>query len=136
MVETTVPSRTRALSACALTDVVVSMVALGLPPRPASMPEILNPTSSKPPRGHLSHTHWLHRELPPKIVGKSAQDGSIGPLARWKCGPTGLRLSGLERINCRPTRAPRGPYGERSCRPPLPCLAAFTVLVTGAASSF
>lgn len=79
MVETTVPSRTRALSACALTDVVVSMVALGLPPRPASMPEILNPTSSKPPRRAPPTHTGLHRELPPKIVGKSAQDGSIWP---------------------------------------------------------
>ena len=39
------------------------------------------------------------------VVSTSIGSGRFDPASvRWKCGPTGLRLSGLERVNCRPTR--------------------------------
>ena len=48
MVETTVPSRTGRCLLVAMMDVVVLMVALGLPPRPASMPQRPRLTRSPP----------------------------------------------------------------------------------------
>ena len=41
--------------------------------------------------------------------GDTPQSRTLPAPVRWKCGPAGLRLGGLERVNCRPTRAPRGP---------------------------
>jgi hypothetical protein len=63
-----------------------------------------------------------------------AQDGSIRPQCVGNVALIGLRLSRLERVNCRPTCAHHEPNGERPCLQ-LPCLAAFTVPVTGASWS-
>jgi co-chaperonin GroES (HSP10) len=44
------------------------------------------------------------------VVSTSVGAGRFDPpRVRWKCGPTGLPLSGLERINRRPTRAHHEP---------------------------
>ena len=44
----------------------------------------------------------------------SRRRGSNRPPVHWKCSPTGLRLSGLERVNCRPTHAHREPPTENA----------------------
>jgi hypothetical protein len=114
---------------------------------------ITDPVSVPAHRARFRQRHFMALAMPRRRFGVSSAllflqlvvSTSVGAgqfdtaPVRWKCGPGGLRLSGLEGVNCRPTRAHpspyTSPYGERPCRPALPCLAAFTVPVKGASSS-
>jgi hypothetical protein len=91
----------------------------------------------KTPRatGPCTHVDRMDVNPPSQLVVNFSQRRTVRPaLVRLEIWPTALLLSGLETVNCRPTRAHHEAYGERPCRPPLPCLAAFTVPVTGASS--